>query len=226
MDKRNKTLWIILGLVALAAFGAVAWYLASPLFINRSVEEAFPFEMPSQEDIAQMSASEKEKLESDFEAALPNEDELADMPPGVRQAVEDRAMEVAAAMPEQQMEEAMPSSGQPQLLAQGQFIGADSFHMGSGDARIYALADGNLILRLENFSVTNGPDLHVLLAENPSPQDSDSLGVYLDLGSLKGNLGNQNYDIPAGTDINQFKSVVIYCLPFHVVFSTADLAGE
>jgi hypothetical protein len=50
--------------------------------------------------------------------------------------------------------------------------------------------------------------------------------VYLDLGSLKGNLGNQNYDIPAGTDINQFKSVVIYCLPFHVVFSTADLAGE
>jgi hypothetical protein len=98
--------------------------------------------------------------------------------------------------------------------------------MGSGDARIYALADGNLILRLENFSVTNGPDLHVLLAENPSPQDSDSLGVYLDLGSLKGNLGNQNYDIPAGTDINQFKSVVIYCLPFHVVFSTADLAGE
>jgi hypothetical protein len=81
-------------------------------------------------------------------------------------------------------------------------------------------------LRLEDFSVTNGPDLHVLLAENPSPPDHDSLGMYLDLGSLKGNLGDQNYDIPAGTDINQFKSVVIYCLPFHVVFSTADLAGE
>jgi hypothetical protein len=226
MDKRNKTLWIILGLVALAAFGTVAWYLASPLFINRSVEEAFPFEMPSQEDIAQMSAPEKEELESEFRAALPNEDELADMPPGVRQAVEERAMEVAAAMPEHEMAEAMPSSSQPQLLLQGQFVDADSFHMGSGDARIYALADRNLILRLEDFSVTNGPDLHVLLAENPSPPDHDSLGMYLDLGSLKGNLGDQNYDIPAGTDINQFKSVVIYCLPFHVVFSTADLAGE
>lgn len=226
MTKRSKTLWIILGLVALAAFGALAWYLASPLFINRSVEEAFPFEMPGEQEIAQMSEAEQQKLESDFEAALPGEDELANMPPRVRQAVEQRAMEAAAAMPEQEMEETMPSSGQPQLLAQGQFVDADSFHMGSGDARIYTLGDGNLVLRLENFSVTNGPDLHVLLAENSSPRDRDNLGMYLDLGSLKGNLGNQNYDIPAGTDINQFQSVVIYCLPFHVVFSTADLAGQ
>ncbi|MDH3600540.1 MAG: DM13 domain-containing protein [Candidatus Tectomicrobia bacterium] len=46
---------------------------------------------------------------------------------------------------------------------------------------------------------------------------------YMDLGSLKGNIGSQNYPIPAETDIVPFKSVVIYCMPFHVVFSTATL---
>jgi hypothetical protein len=49
---------------------------------------------------------------------------------------------------------------------------------------------------------------------------------YLDLGSLKGNIGNQNYEIPAGTDISEYQSVVIYCLPFHVIFSTATISAS
>jgi hypothetical protein len=78
-------------------------------------------------------------------------------------------------------------------------------------------------LRFEDFSVTNGPDLHVLLAVDPAPASREDLGDYVDLGSLKGNLGSQNYEIPPGTDLSQFKSVVIYCVPFHVVFATATL---
>ena len=54
---------------------------------------------------------------------------------------------------------------------------------------------GLLVLRFEDFSATNGPDLHVLLAENPAPTSSSELGNYLDLGSLKGNIGSQNYEI-------------------------------
>ena len=49
------------------------------------------------------------------------------------------------------------------------------------------------------------------------------MGNYIDVGALKGNIGNQNYEIADGTDIAAFNSVVIYCVPFHVVFSTATL---
>jgi hypothetical protein len=101
-------------------------------------------------------------------------------------------------------------------------MGADSFHQGSGQATIYQLPEGGHVLRFEEFDVTNGPDLHVILVKNPSPVSSADVGDdYIDLGSLKGNIGNQNYDIPAGVDLSQYQSVVIYCVPFHVVFATA-----
>jgi hypothetical protein len=136
-----------------------------------------------------------------------------------KQATEPQPVEEQATEP--QATEAEPA--QPTVVLQGQFQDADSFHQGSGSATIYQLPDGAQILRLEDFSVTNGPDLHVLLATSPAPTGRDDLGDYLDLGSLKGNVGNQNYEIAASTDLSQFKSVVIYCQPFHVVFATATL---
>ncbi len=76
--------------------------------------------------------------------------------------------------------------------------------------------------------MTNGPDLHVYLAKHPDPTTSGEVNDngYLDLGGIKGNQGSQNYSIPAGTDISLYKSVVIYCQPFHVVFSVAPLVGS
>jgi hypothetical protein len=62
-----------------------------------------------------------------------------------------------------------------------------------------------------------------LLSTNPNPTDPASLDTYLDLGSLKGNLGDQNYTIPDGIHVTQYKSVIIYCLPFQVIFATATL---
>jgi hypothetical protein len=122
------------------------------------------------------------------------------------------------------MDESMPGEGEPLIVAQGQFMNADDFHRGSGTATIYQLADGSHVLRFEDFNVINGPDLHVLLTGNPNPtSSSEVMENYLDLGSLKGNVGNQNYDIPAGADVSQFQGVVIYCQPFHVIFSTAAL---
>jgi hypothetical protein len=218
----NRRIIIGGGLAAVVIF-AIAWYLGSPLFINRQVDEAFPVEVPSRETVEGMSESEVQALEEQFEAALPSEAELEAMPEPQREAVEQKAMEFMAAMPDKMAEEAMPAAG-PQLALQGSFRDADSFHMGSGEARIYILPDGSAILRLENFQVTNGPDLHVLLAAgSPNPASSEELGEYIDLGSLKGNIGNQNYEIPAGTDPSRYKSVVIYCKPFHVVFATAAL---
>ncbi len=128
----------------------------------------------------------------------------------------------AAGEPDATVDEDMPASA-PTALVSGEFEDFDNFHNGSGTATIYQLEDGSLVLRLEGFEVTNGPDLHVLLVPNPDPKGRDDVTGYLDLGSLKGNIGDQNYEIPAGTDIGDFGSVVIYCEPFHVIFSVADL---
>ncbi|MBT7363034.1 MAG: DM13 domain-containing protein, partial [Rhodospirillaceae bacterium] len=88
------------------------------------------------------------------------------------------------------------------------------------------LADGNHVLRLENLDVTNGPDLHVFLVRHPGPVASSDVtdDNYIDLGALKGNIGNQNYAIAPGTDVAGFASVVIWCKAFGVLFSTAPLA--
>jgi len=117
----------------------------------------------------------------------------------------------------------MPDSGNAASILSGQFEDFDSFHQGSGTATIYELEDGSKILRFEDFEVTNGPDLHVLLVPNSDPANRDDITGYLDLGSLKGNIGDQNYDLPADFDTSQYASVAIYCQPFHVIFSVASL---
>jgi hypothetical protein len=116
-----------------------------------------------------------------------------------------------------------PTAGPTALLA-GEFRDADSSHQGTGTATIYELEDGSTLLRFEDFEVTNGPDLHVYLVPNENPTTSEDLGGYVDLGSLKGNIGDQNYEVPDGVDISEFGSVVIYCVPFHVFFSIASLS--
>ena len=189
--------WLIVGgIIGVIVVGIAGWYFLSPLILDRSVDEEFPFEIPDEAELAQMESSEREALEEEL-------------------------MATAAAMPEKSMEEPMPEGGTPTVLHQGIFVDADSFHQGSGTATLYGLPDGSTLLRLDNFMVTNGPDLHVLLAEGASPEDRDQLGEYVDLGSLKGNLGDQNYEVPPNVDPSRFRSVVIYCLPFHVVFSYA-----
>ena len=193
----KNVLAIIISLLGVVVVGAVVWYLAAPLFIDNVVEEDFPIAIPSAEEIEKMSDEEKAQAEADM-------------------------MEAAADMPDKEMDDPMPEEG-PTALTQGQFVGADSFHEGSGSATIYQLADGSNLLRFEDFESTNGPALHVLLATSAKPTSSDDIGDYIDLGPLKGNIGSQNYEIPAGTDLEQYQSVVIYCMPFHVVFSTATL---
>ena len=107
---------------------------------------------------------------------------------------------------------------------QGQFVDADFFHKGSGEAKIISYSDGKNILRFENFDITNGPDLFVYLSDSATPGGNiESLGNFLDLGMLKGNKGNQNYDLPAQIDLEKYKSVVIWCKQFGILFPYAIL---
>lgn len=111
----------------------------------------------------------------------------------------------------------------PVIIRQGQFKDADRVHKGSGTATFYQRPDGTQFLSFENFAVCCGPDLYVFLAANPAPTSKADLGDYLELSSLKASSGNQAYEIPAGTDLSQFNSIVIYCKPFQVIISTATL---
>lgn len=107
------------------------------------------------------------------------------------------------------------------MIREGTFRDADKFHQASGVA-ILGQRGEDTVVTLRDFAVTNGPDLRVILVENATPT-KDTLGDYLDLGKLKGNIGDQAYTVPAGVDAGRFNSVVIYCDPFHVVFGAAEL---
>ena len=117
-----------------------------------------------------------------------------------------------------------PPAG-PVRVKVGEFRDQDSFHRGSGQAIIYRGTDGSHLLRLENLNVTNGPDLRVLVSPHPDPRTRDDLNArgYVELARLKGNRGNQNYFIPDTVDVSTVNSVIIYCRPFHVIFSVAPL---
>jgi hypothetical protein len=104
---------------------------------------------------------------------------------------------------------------------------ASRAHPTSGRASIYQMPDGKRDLRLTDFMTSNGPDVHVLLAQSA---DSNLKQTFLkgqldsvELGQLKANEGNQNYDLPSSADLTRYDSVVIYCERFHVVFGLARL---
>ncbi|MEO0998141.1 MAG: DM13 domain-containing protein, partial [Pseudomonadota bacterium] len=123
--------------------------------------------------------------------------------------------------------EAMPDAA-PAVVARGRFVDADAVHKGSGDAILYRLADGSHVVRFEDFRATNGPDLAVYLARHPAPGSAADVtdDGFVNLGKLKGNVGNQNYTVPAGTQIDDYGSVVIWCELFGVLFSPAALTRE
>ena len=110
-------------------------------------------------------------------------------------------------------------------LETGTFHG--KVHSTSGRATVYKEADGKLILRLTNFKTSNGPDVHVILiAAKDAADDANFLKSNtprVELGKLKGNEGDQNYVIPAGTDLAKFQTVSIYCEHFNANFGAAPL---
>ena len=193
--RHRRGLLIAAGVMAIP-LAALAWWLGSPLFLDTTVDETFP--------LPQSTAASTELATT----SLADTDDPPGSPSG--QPVE-------------------PGDGltDPVPLLGGTFVDADSAHRGSGSALVYELEDGSRVLRFEDFEVTNGPDLHVLLVPTGEPISRELLGEvgYEDLGKLKGNVGNQNYDIPTGLDLEGAWTVVIYCDPFHVVFSTAQLSA-
>ena len=115
---------------------------------------------------------------------------------------------------------------EPAALVRGSFVaGSTPGDRAAGNATVYSIENSGQVLRLEDFSTTNGPDLFVVLSGNANP-DADGIGDknnYVQLAALKGNQGNQNYALPADLDLTQYKSVVIWCRTFNIVFGYATL---
>ena len=112
---------------------------------------------------------------------------------------------------------------QPITLAAGGFHSVA--HETKGVATIYQTADGKRTLRLTDFQTINGPDVLVYLVAAPDAGDNDTVtrAGFLALGALKGNIGNQNYDLASDIDLSKYRSVSIWCRRFGVNFATAPL---
>ncbi|MFD0001994.1 DM13 domain-containing protein [Streptomyces sp. NPDC127178] len=129
----------------------------------------------------------------------------------------DRVNEAAPVATGQQGAAAKPS-------ATGSFVSHE--HETSGSVEVLKLDGGKATLRLTDLRTSDGPALHVWLSDQPVEQDGGGNlddGKHVDLGDLKGNEGNQNYAIPAGTDLNKYSTVTIWCERFSVSFGAAEL---
>jgi len=110
------------------------------------------------------------------------------------------------------MNDAMPSAS---LVSKGLF--RDAAHHVEGSALVIEQSDGSKILRFEDFETINGPRLHIYLSTSTDNDD------FVDLGKIKATSGDVNYVLPEGIDLEKYDKVLVWCVPFGVLFSYSDL---
>ena len=179
--------------IALVVTLPIGWYLGSPIFVRTSLVEPVPLAAAS---------------------VPPGDAAVATLPSPARSPAP------PAVDPSRPAAPPTPSPFVPATLASGSFVGSDDFHFGRGTASIVEVAPGRYHLRLDDFSVRNGPDLFVYLSPDPAGWTDDALEV----GRLKATDGAFGYDLPAGTDPSRFRSALIWCKQFSHLFATAAFA--
>jgi hypothetical protein len=194
----------ILSVTVVVAVG-VLWYLFRPeaLIVNKRVNEPFPA-------VAHAMSSMQDSIQS----ANHDMSSMADSP---------AMAQSAAGTDHSAMEQSAMAAEDPAKLASGRFH--SNAHPTSGLATIYRLPDGGRVLRLTQFATSNGPDVRVYLVAAGDVQGeaaAKQAGV-VDLGALKGNIGDQNYDVPADLDLTKYRAVSIWCRRFSVNFGAAPL---
>ena len=204
--RRNPILSAAIGVPVVVVMLVAGNYFLSPLWERSYLEEQSPL------------------AAAPAEAAAPSATSTAQEPPTITPTATESP---APAVPSQTAAGPAPSTGsqpasnfQPAVAFTGTFVGADEFHFGRGDALIIETEPGKYVLRFENFSVRNGPDLFVYLSEDPTGESVDEA---LNLGALKATDGAFNYEIPASIDVSRIKSALVWCRQFSVLFTHAEL---
>jgi hypothetical protein len=127
--------------------------------------------------------------------------------------------------------QAMAATATPAAPAEPRVVTTGMFHSGAHDtkgvATIYEYPNGNRVLRLTQFETSNGPDvqLYLVAANDATDNATVTKAGFVHLGALKGNIGDQNYDIPSNVDLTTHKAVTVWCRRFGVNFGTAPLAA-
>ena len=105
----------------------------------------------------------------------------------------------------------MSKGTETMILAKGDFRGLA--HETKGAATVHQLADGERILRLTNFETSNGPDVHVYMVAADDAKDVATVqkSGFVDLGVIKGNIGDQNYTLDSTLDLTKYRAVSIWC---------------
>jgi hypothetical protein len=124
------------------------------------------------------------------------------------------------------VDEAMPTTqggSSPQPLVSGQFYSI--LHPTAGTATIYRIADGTRVLRFTDFTTSNGPDVHVYMVASDDAKDIATVqqAGFIDLGVIKGNVGDQDYTLGGDLDLAKYRAVSIWCKRFSVNFGAAAL---
>lgn len=210
MELRLRLLLLTLvALVAVAVWSFPAWRhsLQPP-----SLGGGFPgLEMDLQDDYLALPSDQREEL-------------LAEHAKDPAKAL--AMVRVAISEPELAPRDASVGAAQNEAsaLVSGDFIQLNALHWGAGTATIYEWADGRRSLQLQNFESARGGDMRIYLSRDPQPLVPLQIGAdFLDLGRLKGNIGDQSYLLPAGHDLTIYQSAVIYCRQFDEVITVATL---
>ena len=208
--------------VLVVPFALVNWWLLSPYFIDDVVDEGFSTSISAQlaeADAPAAPAAEPDTGDAAEPVAPADASDDAAAPP-VEPAADEEPAEAAPAEPSS--DEAPPAPTGPVLLSAGQFVGLAG-HDGTGDAGIFENPDGSFTLRFENFDIDNGPDLEVYLV--PGADQTDLAPGSIHLGALKGNVGDQNYELPPGTELAPGTyTVLVWCEAFSVEFVGANIS--
>lgn len=117
---------------------------------------------------------------------------------------------------------ASPAAPVARLIGRGELQRVDDLHKGTGPVVLFDL-DGKLVLRFEDVAIQNGPDLHVYLGRGTGGAYDGEEDLYL--GGLKATNGTFTYELPAGTNAADYKSVVVWCRAFATLFTWADLTA-
>jgi hypothetical protein len=204
---------LLAGAVGLLGVAFVLWWFQpQALLFDDVVDEAFPDAAAADE--TDRTAAGQDEAETSAASGRADARDAQDAVTGD---------EIDPETDDAEAEDSTPSG--PVELAAGSFVSRNRYTV-TGTATTYQLDDGERVLRLEDFTSTNGPDLFVYLTVAGAADDDAGLDAeFVDLGTLTGNVGDQNYAIPAEVDLDRYDSVVIWCRRFTTSFGVADLVS-
>ncbi|MCA0452669.1 MAG: DM13 domain-containing protein [Chloroflexi bacterium] len=210
MNIRLRAFIIFIGTLLVAV--VFTFPLWRPFFVRTVVTDVFPGLSAAQQNAFLLLSDDQREIY----------DDMLDVDVTMAVAMAQAGTSPDIIIPTEQ--QGMPAMTNPTVVAGGTFTEIDVVHTAAGTATIYQLPDNTRILRLENFKVTNAPNLHLYMTRNPKPEESKDIGTdYIDLGPIQANVGNQNYPVPTEVDLSAYRGLVLYSQPYNVIFSTAEL---